>query len=261
MPRIKRWFPVSHDLNADPEVWAMRHTIGEKSLSIWLELLSIADRNDSELPGDYEELVRAVSGRCQSTVSKVIAVCDFAKRHLWLASDPPLRVLNYAKYHRTREPNSPPPGNYQGSPLNQTRPDLSDMIREDSPLPPSSLILPAGNRRPRRESSIPIHGDWPSVEALVNLYNQQSPDESPAVQLPVSEARVGKARKYLRQFSAQGWWEETMKQIHRSKFLRGLLTSNNGQGHAMRADYDWLLSKGKDGTENVVKVHDGKYHD
>jgi hypothetical protein len=59
MPQIKRWFPVSHDINADPEVWAMRRQIGEKSLSIWLEMLSIADRNDSRLVGDYEQLVRA----------------------------------------------------------------------------------------------------------------------------------------------------------------------------------------------------------
>ncbi len=32
MPRIKRWFPVSHDINADAEVWAMRKQIGEKKL-------------------------------------------------------------------------------------------------------------------------------------------------------------------------------------------------------------------------------------
>jgi len=49
MPRIRRWFPVSQDINSDPEVWIMRESIGEKALSIWLEFLSIADRNEGFL--------------------------------------------------------------------------------------------------------------------------------------------------------------------------------------------------------------------
>ncbi len=103
MPRIKRWFPVSHDINADPEVWAMCHEIGEKALRIWLEFLSIADRNESELPGDCEELIRLVAGRCQSTKSKVRAVYHWGLSRLWLASQPTLRVVKWAKYHRVEE--------------------------------------------------------------------------------------------------------------------------------------------------------------
>ena len=150
MPRIKRWFPVSHDFNADPELWAMRHQIGEKSLSIWFEILSIADRNEGELPGDYEELVRSVSGKCQSSVSRVSLVCDFAKTRLWLVSDPTLRVRNYLKYHRTREPNEIPRGNKRGSPPILTRPDPTEpnlreeVLREEviRITPPSSGETP-----------------------------------------------------------------------------------------------------------------------
>lgn len=108
MPRIKRWFPVSHDINGDAEVWAMRKEIGEKSLSIWLELLSIADRNESRLPGDYDQLIRLVSGRCQSTVSKVSAVLEYAKSRLWLESQPCLRIAKWSEYHKTREPKKIP---------------------------------------------------------------------------------------------------------------------------------------------------------
>ena len=79
MPRIKRWFPVSHDINSDPEIWEMRRLIGEKSLSIWLELLSIGDRNGGELSGCYEELTRSIAGKCQATAKTVSAVFDFAK--------------------------------------------------------------------------------------------------------------------------------------------------------------------------------------
>jgi len=105
---------------------------------------------------------------------------------------------------------------------------------------------------------IPKTGEWPSVEAFVSLYNEQTPDECPAVQPPISENRQKKARLYLKQFPEQIYWEEVYQQIHASQFLKGLRPSN-GHGN-FRADFDWLLSKGKDQTENFVKVHDGKYH-
>lgn len=108
MPPFKRWFPVSHDINADAEVWAMRHQIGEKSLSIWLEFLSIADRNDGCIPGDLQELVRSVSGKCQAAQRTVRAVYDFALSRLWLSCEPTLKVSNFSKYHRTRVPNKAP---------------------------------------------------------------------------------------------------------------------------------------------------------
>src|SRR6266481_1204557 len=108
MPRIKRWFAVSDNINADPEVWAMRHEIGEKSLSIWLKFLCIAGRNDGELPGDSEELIRLVAGRCQATKRTVSGVYQFAVSRLWLTSESTLRVTKWAKYNRTREPNEAP---------------------------------------------------------------------------------------------------------------------------------------------------------
>ena len=115
VPRIKRWFPVSHDINADAEIWAMRREIGEKSLSVWLEILSISDRNESELPGDYQALVRSIAGKCQATTRTVSAVFEFAKSRLWVISQPTLRVANYWKYHKTRDPKQIPRGNITGS--------------------------------------------------------------------------------------------------------------------------------------------------
>lgn len=133
MPRIKRWFPVSHDINSDPEVWAMRRAIGEKSLSIWLEILSISDRNESELPGDYEELVRSIAGKCQATKRTVSSVFQHAISRLWLKYDPTLRVANYMKYHKTREPNEIPPGEQTGSlPSEPSEPTLPNRIKNKS---------------------------------------------------------------------------------------------------------------------------------
>jgi len=99
---------------------------------------------------------------------------------------------------------------------------------------------------------------WPTPEALVELYNQASPDECPSVQV-LSDKRRDKARKYLEQFPEQEFWREVMAQCRASPFLRGL---RKREGHErFVADFDWLLTTGRDGSENVVKVHDGKYRD
>lgn len=104
MPRIRRWFPVNHNINRDPEVWVMRQQIGEKALSIWLEFLSIADQHEGQIPGDYQPLIRSVSGTCQATVRTVSAVYQYAISKVWLKSEPTLHVVNYWNYHRHREP-------------------------------------------------------------------------------------------------------------------------------------------------------------
>jgi len=92
----------------------------------------------------------------------------------------------------------------------------------------------------------------------VKFYNESAPKECPPVK-SLSEKRRLKAKKYLRAFPQQPWWQETFANLTRSRFLRGL---KNNPGHeSFVADFDWLLSVGKDGTENCVKVHDGKYTD
>ncbi len=93
----------------------------------------------------------------------------------------------------------------------------------------------------------------------MNLYNTKAPDECPEV-TKLSPARRKKALAYLAVFPDQQFWEETCGQIHRSRFLRGLRPTGNGH-HRFVADFDWLLTKGQDGSENCVKVYEGKYHD
>jgi hypothetical protein len=106
-------------------------------------------------------------------------------------------------------------------------------------------------------SSPQVAATWPSPEALVALYNELSPDECPAVET-LSAARRMKAKQYLAQFPEESWWREVFAQMHRSRFLRGLTRKREGH-EAFVADFDWLLTKGKDGSENCVKTHDGRY--
>lgn len=122
MPRIKRWFPVNHNINRDPEVWAMRHELGEKSLSIWLEFLSIADQNDGEIPGELEPLLRSVSGTCQSSVVKVRAVYHFSVVKVWLKREPTLHVVKYWDYHRHKELKPPLLGSLPSEPSELSEP-------------------------------------------------------------------------------------------------------------------------------------------
>ena len=75
----------------------------------------------------------------------------------------------------------------------------------------------------------------------------------------LTPARREKARKYLLAFPDRRFWVRAFTEIRHSQFLRGL---RNGPGHQhFIADFDWLLARGKDGTENVAKVAEGKYRD
>ena len=99
---------------------------------------------------------------------------------------------------------------------------------------------------------------WPSPETLVELYNELTPDECPAV-TTLTPARIQKAKAYLKTFPDRGFWEQVFKRVHESRFLRGMV-QNNGHG-SFRFDFDWMLTKGKDQTENCVKVAEGRYAD
>lgn len=119
---------------------------------------------------------------------------------------------------------------------------------------------PAGAGSAAEPPIIKPQTEWPSPESLVDLYNEQTPDECPAVSV-LSPGRREKAKKYLHMFPERQFWENSFKQMHRSQFLRGQKKLNGARASPFLADFDWLLQKGEDGTENVVKVHDGKYHD
>lgn len=100
--------------------------------------------------------------------------------------------------------------------------------------------------------------EWGSAEALVTLYNRLIPAGHPRV-TRLTPARKDKARKYLRDFPEEKFWTGVFSEIQFSSLLRGRIQSD---GHrSFRGDFDWLLTRGKDGTENAVKVHEGKYRD
>jgi hypothetical protein len=102
MPKIKRWFPVSHDINSDPEVWALTDEFGDRGLRAWLEILSIADRNEGVISTPPEDLVRAFSIKLNTTQDRSRRVLRWFEDRSWTVRDPLLRVRNYKEFHRTR---------------------------------------------------------------------------------------------------------------------------------------------------------------
>lgn len=132
MPRSVRYFPVNHDINADPEVWELTDKFGDRALRVWLEILSIADRNYGQLDGTVDGwagvLMRVYSSRNPRWVNRDLENLQNLLRWMsekgWITirersegdqkalrerSEPCLQIANYSKYHKTRGENSSPP--------------------------------------------------------------------------------------------------------------------------------------------------------
>jgi hypothetical protein len=83
MPVPKRWFPISQDLNHDPEVWELTECFGDRALRIWVELLSWADKTENyiELPITWHSsLARITKTNSRTVVNVVLWMLD----HGWL---------------------------------------------------------------------------------------------------------------------------------------------------------------------------------
>lgn len=99
MPRIRHWFHVSHDINSDGEVWELTDKFGVTGLRLWLELLSIADRNHGTLPDLSESFVRQLSIKCNTTQTRVRLMLQFSETKTWVVSDPSPRIRNWLIYN------------------------------------------------------------------------------------------------------------------------------------------------------------------
>lgn len=241
MPRIKRWFHVSHEINSDEEVWELTDRWKAWGLRVWLQLLSIADRNEGRIKGDLALISRSMSRLWDSNsrrynsewrANEARIMLEWMQNKGWISIESDaIVVCNWLIYNPRRELLSFPPNH---------------------PIPP---IL----TKPKEKIIHPILSTvltWPHPQLLIDKYNAETPEQLPAVE-KVTPARLRKARDYLKIFSDQSFWTEAFQEIGKSDFLLGLKASN---GHeSFKANFDWLLTKGKDGTENVVKVFEGRY--
>ncbi len=140
MPKIRRWFHLSHDLNADHEVWELTTLLGDRALRIWIEILSIADRNAGEIPGwagerlaaPSPELGRCLANRCRTSGQTVVKACRFFDERLWTVPGNPYRVRNHWKYRMSREGEGNPVGNGKDFPTTPTPTPTPTTIKKET---------------------------------------------------------------------------------------------------------------------------------
>ena len=111
MPAIIRWFKVTHDINSDPELWELRELFGDRAGFVWLEILSIADRNNGFLGPGSPQLHAVLAGKCRVYSPKVRSILEWCLGKGWLIIDDGLRVAKWAKYNKRRETKEIPVGN------------------------------------------------------------------------------------------------------------------------------------------------------
>lgn len=236
MPRIKRWFPVSHDFLDDPETIELSSTFGDRSVFMWLRMLSWSDRNEGEL-GTAEQIA-STFGRCidqahpNRAAGKAALIVRWMLTQGWVEphlsptqgapnADPSVMyIAKFAKYHRTEEPKPLPPD----------LPDQTEPLKNhknDSPRPASCM----------------------SVQELVESWNESFDNKLPKVEWPLSDSRKRKATMRLKEHIALDFWQQVFDNVASSSFLLG-----TGNGN-WRCTFDFLIAN----ENNCLKIYEGVY--
>ena len=160
MARYKRYFPVSHDINADPEVWAITKEAGDRSFRFILEIFCMIDRHDNQLVMTQDTL-EVLAKKTRISIKTATYVLFQMLANHWLTTGQPLArefpmtisARNYAEYHRTRSvnvANFPGKGRVLNSSLKEEMPEREKITDR----------LPSGEK-PKRKGRKKIDGVLP----------------------------------------------------------------------------------------------------
>lgn len=113
MPRIRHWFHVSHDINSDEEVWELTETFGDWGLRVWLQLLSISDRNEGRVKGNLDTTSKAMSRLWGSNSrryntgwrqNRARMMLEWMQDKRWIKIESEsIYVCNYSRYNPSRD--------------------------------------------------------------------------------------------------------------------------------------------------------------
>ena len=132
MPAIIRWFKVTHDINADPEFWELREQYGDRAGFVWLEMLSIADRNRGLVGPDSDQTRNQLASKCRTSRVKVGLILGWCRVKGWLVSDDGLRIVKWSKYNKPRDDKKNPVDNFK-LPLLDIHPQTPHTNLKDAP--------------------------------------------------------------------------------------------------------------------------------
>lgn len=142
-------------------------------------------------------------------------------------------------------------------------PDIGPLKDLQSPLEGPSMPLRSQEQEQEQEqennTSAPKNGALNGshkLSPLSELWNQTFKDILP--QVKESGSRNKREAALLRKYTLDQI-KEVFLRISKSDFLLGKCPPQEPGGKVFMADYDWFLGKGKNGTENIVKVIEGKY--
>jgi hypothetical protein len=109
MPRIKRWFHCSQDLNRDPEFREFAKKFGLGGVRFWLEALAVLDRTDNYWNLHKEFDLGLLAGTCETTRRIIQGSFEHLRDINWLrvGIDPDQKLFIYApkwaEYNQRRE--------------------------------------------------------------------------------------------------------------------------------------------------------------
>lgn len=227
MPRIRRWHPVSHDLNGDAEVWELTERFGDRALRVWLEILSITDRTQGLLKGERKYIESTLAAKCRMAAKTIKGILDYALEKSWMLSDGVLRTRNYGEFHKVREPNKSPQRKPRGSP--------------PSFLPSDPSVLGVSN-------DTPSSNGLPSASQVQEAYNRILAGQLPRLVF-LSDDRKHRIKLRSKKLNELHKWETLFARVSKAPHLLG------ENDRRWKANLDWLIKN----DTNWVKVMEGQY--
>lgn len=115
MPRIKRWAPMAHGFNRDPEIRELRKQFDDWMALVWLEMCSIADLNGGEVKGEPDQIAESLayismSKRPSLAAKRITNALQFMHKCGWIQIQTDrVLILNYLKYHPSEYTDKVPP--------------------------------------------------------------------------------------------------------------------------------------------------------
>jgi hypothetical protein len=139
MPSYKRYHPVNHNFNRDPEIIEARKQFGDWIALAWQECLAIGDRNKGIVPGTIAQIgdiiapvsLQKYHKRASDTAQNFLR---FAAELGWIRIETNhIVIVKFAEYHKTREPKQ--------APSLPSLPSLPKNPKKDSLVPPPAEAL------------------------------------------------------------------------------------------------------------------------
>ena len=239
MPRIRRFHPISHEFNRDPEVRELRRLFGDWMALVWQEMLAIGDKNLGRIKGDTGSIARSLahvslSNRPEYATRTILTAFPYMADKGWIdVRTDAVFICNYGDYHKTKEHKESHAGTKEAP----------------SFLPSLPSFLPKDKKAPK--GALSSRAEMTPVE-LMESWNEICGSEGLPRLEEFTNGRQTTARRRLKRYPKVEFWGRVFNGIVDSDYLMG---RKRKEGDTWKPDFDWLMKN----DENPAKVVEGKY--